>query len=261
LALNLKMIDTHTHLYLDQFDDDRTEVVEKAIQNGIDKLLLPNIDLESITGMNALVKQYPNNCFAMMGLHPCSVNADYKSVLTQMKTVLDTNSNYIAIGEIGMDLYWDKTYINEQADALKIQIEWAKEMKLPIVIHVRDAFDEIFEVIDALNDDDLTGVFHCFTGNLDQANHILNYGGFKLGLGGVLTFKNSGLDKIVSQIDMQHLVLETDSPYLAPTPHRGKRNESSYVNLVAQKLADIKNLSIQKIDEITTQNANAVFNL
>lgn len=261
MALNLKMIDTHTHLYLDQFDDDRTEVVEKAIQNGIDKLLLPNIDLESITGMNALVKQYPNNCFAMMGLHPCSVNADYKSVLTQMKTVLDTNSNYIAIGEIGMDLYWDKTYINEQADALKIQIEWAKEMKLPIVIHVRDAFDEIFEVIDALNDDDLTGVFHCFTGNLDQANHILNYGGFKLGLGGVLTFKNSGLDKIVSQIDMQHLVLETDSPYLAPTPHRGKRNESSYVNLVAQKLADIKNLSIQKIDEITTQNANAVFNL
>jgi len=261
LALNLKMIDTHTHLYLDQFDDDRTEVVEKAIQNGIDKLLLPNIDLESITGMNALVKQYPNNCFAMMGLHPCSVNADYKSVLTQMKTVLDTNSNYIAIGEIGMDLYWDKTYINEQADALKIQIEWAKEMKLPIVIHVRDAFDEIFEVIDALNDDDLTGVFHCFTGNLDQANHILNYGGFKLGLGGVLTFKNSGLDKIVSQIDMQHLVLETDSPYLAPTPHRGKRNESSYVNLVAQKLADIKNLSIQKIDKITTQNANAVFNL
>ena len=255
------MIDTHTHLYLDQFDDDRTEVVEKAIQNGIDKLLLPNIDLESITGMNALVKQYPNNCFAMMGLHPCSVNADYKSVLTQMKTVLDTNSNYIAIGEIGMDLYWDKTYINEQADALKIQIEWAKEMKLPIVIHVRDAFDEIFEVIDALNDDDLTGVFHCFTGNLDQANHILNYGGFKLGLGGVLTFKNSGLDKIVSQIDMQHLVLETDSPYLAPTPHRGKRNESSYVNLVAQKLADIKNLSIQKIDKITTQNANAVFNL
>lgn len=261
MALNLKMIDTHTHLYLDQFDDDRTEVVEKAIQNGIDKLLLPNIDLESITGMNALVKQYPNNCFAMMGLHPCSVNADYKSVLTQMKTVLDTNSNYIAIGEIGMDLYWDKTYINEQADALKIQIEWAKEMKLPIVIHVRDAFDEIFEVIDALNDDDLTGVFHCFTGNLDQANHILNYGGFKLGLGGVLTFKNSGLDKIVSQIDMQHLVLETDSPYLAPTPHRGKRNESSYVNLVAQKLADIKNLSIQKIDKITTQNANAVFNL
>jgi len=255
------MIDTHTHLYLEQFDKDRSEVVENALKNGINKLLLPNINLESVKGMDDLVSQYPNQCFGMMGLHPCSVAADYKTVLSKMKSLLNLNPNYIAIGEIGMDLYWDKTFINEQADALKIQIEWAKTMHLPIVIHVRDAFNEIFEVIDALNDDSLTGVFHCFTGTIEQADHILNYGGFKLGLGGVLTFKNSGLDKVVSQIDMRHLVLETDSPYLAPTPHRGKRNESSYVNLVGQKLADIKNLPIQKIDEITTQNANAVFNL
>jgi len=254
------MIDTHTHLYSDQFDEDRDEVILNAINNGVDKLFLPNIDLESIDGMHALAKKYPNNCFPMMGLHPCSVGEDYKTVLNEMKTHLE-NNKYIAIGEIGMDLYWDKTLKNEQADALKVQIEWAKQMKLPIVIHVRDAFDEIFEVIDPLNDDTLTGIFHCFTGNIDQANKVLNYGGFKLGLGGVLTFKNSGLDKVVDQIDMEHLVLETDSPYLAPTPNRGKRNESVYVNLVAEKLATIKQLGLDEIDRITTQNALDIFKL
>jgi len=254
------MIDTHTHLYSEQFDEDRDEVILNAINNGVDKLFLPNIDLDSIDGMHALAKKYPNNCFPMMGLHPCSVGTDYKVVLNEMKTHLE-NKKYIAIGEIGMDLYWNKTLKNEQADALKIQIEWAKQMKLPIVIHVRDAFDELFEVIDELNNDDLTGVFHCFTGNINQANKVLNYGGFKLGLGGVLTFKNSGLDKVIDQIDMQHLVLETDSPYLAPTPNRGKRNESVYVNLVAEKLATIKQLEIDEIDSITTQNALDVFKL
>lgn len=254
------LIDTHAHLYSDQFDEDRDEVIQNAINSGVEKLLLPNIDLESIDGMHQLVKDYPNNCFPMMGLHPCSVGEDYKDVLTKMKSLLDLNK-YIAVGEIGMDLYWDKTFINEQADALRIQIEWAKKMCLPIVIHVRDAFDEIFEVIDPLNDDNLTGIFHCFTGDLNQANKILNYGGFKLGLGGVLTFKNSGLDKVVSEIDIKNLVLETDSPYLAPTPHRGKRNESNYVNLVANKLSDIKSISVDEVAKITTQNANEIFKM
>tara|TARA_B100000809_G_C15091216_1_gene513261 strand:+ start:34 stop:801 length:768 start_codon:yes stop_codon:yes gene_type:complete len=254
------LIDTHTHLYSDQFDEDRSQIIQAAINNGVEKLLLPNIDLESLDGMHQLVKDYPNVCYPMMGLHPCSVGVDYKEVLSKMKSLLDSNT-YIAIGEIGMDLYWDKTLVNEQADALKIQIEWAKAMKLPIVIHVRDAFDEIFEVIDPLNDDSLTGIFHCFTGNLEQANKVLNYGGFKLGLGGVLTFKNSGLDKVVSEIDIKHLVLETDSPYLAPTPHRGKRNESSYVTLVADKLSDIKSISIDEVAKITSQNASEIFNL
>ena len=260
LALNKVMIDTHTHLYSSDFDKDRDDVILNAINSGVKKFFLPNIDLESIDGMHQLVKKFPNNCFQMMGLHPCSVDSNYKEVLSQMKTHLD-NNKYIAVGEIGMDLYWDKTLKNEQADALKIQVEWAKEMKLPIVIHVRDAFDELFEVLNPLNDDNLTGVFHCFTGNIEQANTALNYGGFKLGLGGVLTFKNSGLDKVVDQLDMQHFVLETDSPYLAPKPFRGKRNESVYVNLVAEKLASIKQISLEDVDKITTLNALEIFKL
>jgi TatD DNase family protein len=254
------LIDTHTHLYTEQFDEDRNEVVQNAINSGVEKLLLPNIDLDSINGMHQLIDKYPENCFAMMGLHPTSVDSNYKEVLNKMKSFLD-EIDYIAVGEIGMDLYWDKTYINEQADALKIQIEWAKEKGLPIVIHVRDAFDEIFEVIDPLNDDTLFGVFHCFTGNIDQANKIINYGGFKLGIGGVLTFKNSGLDKTISKVDLKHLVLETDSPYLAPAPHRGKRNESSYVNLVADKLVDVLGVNRDVVVKETTKNAKEIFNL
>jgi len=252
------MIDTHTHLYSKDFDEDRDEIIVKAINSGIDKFFLPNIDLESIEGMEALANKYPDNCFQMMGLHPCSVEKNYKDVLSKMRSHLDTN-RYIAVGEIGMDLYWDKTLQNEQADALKIQVEWAKEMGLPIVIHVRDAFDELFEVLNPLNDDSLRGVFHCFTGNIEQAHTALNYGGFKLGLGGVLTFKNSGLDKVVEQLNMEHFVLETDAPYLAPTPFRGKRNESHYVNLVAEKLASIKQISLKDVDAITTKNALDLF--
>jgi len=252
------MIDTHTHLYSKDFDEDRDEVIVKAINSGVDKFFLPNIDLESIEGMEMLTNKYPDNCFQMMGLHPCSVEKNYKAVLSKMRNHLDTNK-YIAVGEIGMDLYWDKTLKNEQADALKIQVEWAKEMNLPVVIHVRDAFDELFEVLSPLNDDSLTGVFHCFTGNIEQAHTALNYGGFKLGLGGVLTFKNSGLDKVVEQLNMEHFVLETDSPYLAPTPFRGKRNESHYVNLVAEKLASIKQISLEDVDAITTKNALDLF--
>lgn len=254
------MIDTHTHLYSKDFDEDRDEMIQNALKSGVSKFLLPNIDLESIEGMNQLVNDYPGQCYAMMGLHPCSVDENYVEVLDKMKTELN-NGSYIAVGEIGVDLFWDKTFKSQQIEAFRIQIEWAKARQIPIVIHVRDAFDEVFEVIDELNDETLTGVFHCFTGNLEQANKVINYGGFKIGLGGVLTFKNSGLDKVVAEIDMSHLVLETDSPYLAPTPHRGKRNESAYVALVAEKLAEIKSLDLKDVIDITTANANHIFNL
>lgn len=254
------MIDTHTHLYSKDFDEDRAEMIKNALKAGVSKFLLPNIDLESIEGMNQLVNDYPGQCYPMMGLHPCSVGENFTEVLDKMKIELD-NGDYIAVGEIGVDLFWDKKFKTQQIEAFRVQIEWAKARQIPIVIHVRDAFDEVFEVIDELNDETLTGVFHCFTGNLEQANKVINYGGFKIGLGGVLTFKNSGLDKVVADIDMSHLVLETDSPYLAPTPYRGKRNESAYVALVAQKLAEIKSLDLKSVVNMTTANANEVFNL
>jgi len=256
----MRLIDTHTHLYSKDFDEDREEMIQNAIKAGVSKFLLPNIDLESIDGMNQLVKDYPGQCYAMMGLHPCSVDENYVEILGKMKTELD-KGDYIAVGEIGVDLFWDKKFKTQQIDAFKTQIEWAKTRQMPIVIHVRDAFDEVFEVIDELNDESLTGIFHCFTGNIEQANNVINYGGFKIGLGGVLTFKNSGLDKVVADIDMSQLVIETDAPYLAPTPHRGKRNESAYVALVAKKLAEIKSLDLHSVIEITTANANEVFNL
>lgn len=251
-------IDTHTHLYVDQFNGDRNEVVEKAIDSGITKFFLPNIDLDSIEPMHQLVEEYPDHCFPMMGLHPCSVNSNWQEVLNVMKKKLDAYS-YCAIGEIGIDLYWDKSTLAIQKEAFAEQIKWAKEKNLPIAIHVREAFDETFEVLDKLNDDQLTGVFHCFTGTLSQAEHILEYKGFKLGIGGVLTFKNSGLDKVLEQIDLEHLILETDSPYLAPTPHRGKRNESDYTTLIASRLAEVKNCSIETVAQVTTENALKLF--
>ena len=256
----MQFIDTHTHLFVDQFNDDREAVVQKAIDDGVTTMLLPNIDLDSIADMHELVSKFPDNCIPMMGLHPCSVKENWEDELKVIKENLDKNE-YRAVGEIGVDMYWDKSTRDIQMKAFAQQIEWAKELGLPIVIHVRDAFDEAFEVVDALNDERLTGVFHCFTGSVDQAHHILNYGGFKLGIGGVLTFKNSGVDQVISQIDLEHLVLETDSPYLAPVPFRGKRNESSYVTYVASKLADVKGVSIEKVAEVTTQNAKDLFKL
>lgn len=256
----MEFIDTHTHLFVEQFDEDRSAIVQKSIDAGITKMLLPNIDIDSIDDMHELAKQFPDHCIPMMGLHPCSVKENWEKDLKIVKHNL-FKQRYCAVGEIGIDLYWDQSTVENQKKAFALQIEWAKELGLPIVIHVRDAFDEAFEVVDQLNDEKLTGVFHCFTGDLDQANHILNYGGFKLGLGGVLTFKNSGVDKTVAQIDMEHFVLETDSPYLAPTPFRGKRNESSYLTYVASKLADLKGIAIEKVAEITTQNAKELFKL
>lgn len=252
------MIDTHTHLFSTEFDTDRDLIIQNAIDAGVSKMLLPNVDLESISGMHALAKKFPANCFPMMGLHPCSVTESWESELAVIKSWLD-KEKYCAIGEIGMDLYWDKSTLEFQKKAFRKQIEWAKEKQLPAVIHVREAFDETFEIVDELNDKNLTGVFHCFTGNLEQANHIINYGGFKLGIGGVVTFKNGGLDKVLPHVDLEHLVLETDSPYLAPVPYRGKRNESSYLKIIAEKLAEVKSVSFETVDEITTRNALQLF--
>jgi len=252
------IVDTHTHLYSESFDEDRTAMIERAIEEGVQKMLLPNIDTDSIEPMYALCEQFPNNCYPMMGLHPGYIDEKWEENLAVVKQHLFGREN-IAVGEIGMDLYWDKTFKAEQAQAFRIQIEWAKELNLPIVIHARDAFDEIFEIVDELNDSTLSGVFHCFTGNLEQAKRIENYGGFKIGIGGVLTYKKSGLDDVVKDIPMDLLVLETDSPYLPPTPFRGKRNESAYINYVAEKLAEIKGMSVEELAKITTQNAENLF--
>ena len=250
--------DTHAHLYLEQFSEDREEMMKRAFDAEVGRIFLPNIDLDSISSMLKLVADYPDIVFPMMGLHPCSVKDDYESVLSKMKNELDTGK-YVAVGEIGIDLYWDKSTLDIQRKAFEIQIGWAKEMNLPIVIHARDSFDELFEVVDRLNDDRLRGVFHCFTGTLEQANHIIDYGGFYLGLGGVLTFKNSGLDKVISEVDLKHLVLETDAPYLSPTPFRGKRNESAYIPYIAGKLSEISGVEIEKVAEITTENSVDLF--
>ncbi|MCH2232640.1 MAG: TatD family hydrolase [Crocinitomicaceae bacterium] len=253
-------VDTHTHLFIERSVEEGDLAVKEAIDAGVKQLLLPNIDLESIPDLHALCNSNPASCFPMMGLHPCSVKEDWEEVLNHMYPLF-SERKYVAVGELGLDLYWDKTTLNHQIAAFKKQVEWAKELDLPIVIHVRDAFDEIFEVMDEVNDDRLRGVFHCFTGNIDQAKKVMEYGDFYMGMGGVLTFKNSGVDKTVVDIPLEYLILETDSPYLAPTPHRGKRNESKYIPLIAEKLADVKQVSLQEITNITSKNAIDLFRL
>lgn len=253
------LTDTHTHLYAEQFDEDREEVIVKALELGIKRFFIPAIDSSYYDRMFALEKAFPENVFLMAGLHPTHVKADFKEELAFVKKQLETKQFY-AIGEIGMDLYWDKSFIKEQQEAFRIQILWAKERKLPIVIHCRDAFDEIFEIMDAVCDADLNGIFHCFTGNKEQAEKIISYG-FKLGIGGVITFKNGGLDKFMSAIPLEHIVLETDSPYLAPAPYRGKRNESSYLINVLGKLVDIYGIDPEEIAKITTSNSKQVFGI
>ena len=253
-------VDTHTHLFSDAFDEDRAQVVQTAIDAGVSKLLLPNIDVQTIDAMHELENQFPQNCFSMMGLHPGSVTQNWEKDLEIVKKHLFSRK-YIAVGEIGMDLYWDKTFMEEQKQAFKLQVEWAKELRIPIAIHARDAFDEIFEILDRINDENLTGVFHCFTGTKEQADHIQSYGGFKLGIGGVLTYKKAGLDEVLSQIDLKELILETDSPYLAPVPFRGKRNQSSYVLHIAEKLSEVYELPLSEIERQTTENAMELFNL
>ncbi len=255
-----KMItDTHTHLYSEQFDEDRETMLKRAKDAGVSRFFIPAIDSSYTHSMMQLEKDFPEDVYLMMGLHPTSVKENYLEELAHVKSWIDKRSFY-AIGEIGIDLYWDKSFLKEQKEAFKTQIKWAKEKKLPIVIHCRDAFDEIFEVLEAEKGHNLRGIFHCFTGTLAQAKEAISYN-MKLGIGGVATFKNGKIDKFLNEIDLQHIVLETDAPYLAPTPYRGKRNESSYITNVVDKLADIYNLSFDEIAEITTQNSKDVFDI
>jgi len=251
--------DTHTHLYSSQFDEDRNKMMQRALDAGVSRFFIPAIDSESTDVMLDLEKNYPKNVFLMMGLHPTSVKENYKEELAHVREMIDKRSFY-AIGEIGIDLYWDKTFLTQQQESFRTQIQWAKEKKLPIVIHCRDAFDEIFEVLESEKGDDLFGIFHCFTGTLEQAKKAISYN-MKLGIGGVVTFKNGKIDKFLNEIPIKNIVLETDSPYLAPTPYRGKRNESSYVTNVIDKLVDIYGLTFDEIANITTQNSKDVFGI
>lgn len=253
----MQFIDTHSHLYLPEFDKDRSEVFTRTLENGVGKICLPNIDDISVGPMLDLAKKYPDHCFPMIGLHPTSVKDNYVEI-TKKITDYIKQENFIAIGEIGIDLYWDDTYRREQMNAFRDQVVLAKENHLPVVIHIRESFDEIFRVLDEFKPEYPKGVFHSFTGNIDQAYRAIEMG-FMIGIGGIVTFKNSGLDKVVKQISPEHIVLETDSPYLAPVPKRGKRNESSYLIHTARKVAEIKNTNIKNIARITTKNAEKLF--
>ena len=255
----MKIIDTHTHLYLKQFKDDIDKVIQRSIDKGINKFIFPAIDSTHFDDMHDLKNNYPGSIYLMSGLHPVDVKENFKEELEFVVNSLKSHS-YVAIGEIGIDLYWDKTYLKQQQDAFEFQIRLAIKNDLPIVIHCREAFDEIFEILDKENCDKLRGVFHCFTGTLEQANRAIQLG-FKLGIGGVVTFKNGGIDKFLNRIDLNHIVVETDSPYLAPVPYRGKRNESSYITYVIDKLSEIYGLPIKKIASVTTKNAEKVFAL
>lgn len=255
------LIDTHSHLYSEEFKEDLDAVINRAHEQNVGFILLPNVDKDSISAMENLAEKDPF-FVQMMGLHPAYVKEDWQEQLELMREKLFQNpEKYCAVGEIGMDLYWDKTFIEEQKLAFREQIEWAKTLRKPIAIHVREAFDEVFEILDATNDERLSGVFHCFTGNEAQAQKAIEYGNFKLGIGGVVTYKNSHLPSVLSTISPEHLVVETDAPYLPPVPFRGKRNESSYVKYVAEKLSDIYALPVAEIERVTTENAMDLFGL
>lgn len=251
--------DTHTHLYSEQFNNDRDEVIKRALNLNIKRFFIPAIDSSYTASMLELEKQYPDYMFLMMGLHPTSVKDNYKEELAQVEQLLSRRKFY-AVGEIGIDLYWETSTLKIQQEAFKHQIGLAKKHKLPIVIHCREAFDEIFEVLEGEKSDDLYGIFHCFTGTFEQAQKAISFN-MKLGVGGVVTFKNGGIDQIINQIDLKHIVLETDSPYLAPKPFRGKRNESAYLINVVEKLALLYNVSTNKIAEITTENSKTIFGI
>jgi len=251
------LTDTHTHLYYETDPEKLSDLMQRSLDNKVSRLFLPNVDSESIALVFGLSEQYPEHCFPMLGLHPCDVKENYKEELDIISKEIEQRKIY-AIGEIGIDLHWDKSTLSIQQEAFRTQIEWAKQSDLPIVIHCREAFDEIFEILSELNDDKLRGIFHCFSGTLEQAEKVIGLG-FYLGIGGVLTYKNSGLDKVVQDISLEHLVLETDSPYLTPVPFRGKPNESSYLIYVAQRLADLKQVSLEEIAEVTTRNSRLVF--
>jgi TatD DNase family protein len=251
--------DTHTHLYSSQFKEDQKEMIQRAKDAGVSQFFIPAIDASYTESMLKLEENFPSDVYLMMGLHPTSVKENYLEELAHVKKWIEQRSFY-AIGEIGIDLYWDKTFLKQQQEAFRTQIKWAKEKKLPIVIHCRDAFDAIFEILEEEKEDALRGIFHCFTGTKEQALQAISYN-MKLGIGGVVTFKNGKIDAFLNEIDIKNIVLETDAPYLAPAPYRGKRNESSYITNVVDKLVDIYGLSFKEISEITTHNSKDIFGI
>jgi TatD DNase family protein len=253
-------IDTHSHLYQPDFDEDRSEAMQRAFQNNVQQILLPNIESDTLSRVIELVDQYPNQAFGMLGLHPSSVKENWQEELQQILDAKD-KAEWVAVGEIGMDLYWDKTFIEEQKRAFRKQIEWAKNWRIPIVIHAREAFPEIFEILDEVIDNRLSGVFHCFTGGKSEVEHILNYPDFYFGIGGVATYKKAALHEVIQMIPSERLILETDAPYLPPVPYRGKRNESSYLIHTAEKVADVLGLKLSELAELTTRNAQTLFHL
>lgn len=252
------MIDTHSHIYAEEFDTDCAETIERAKSVGVEHIILPNVDSETLPRMLSLEAAYPGYCHAAIGLHPTSVDATFQTELNLVKSELERRK-WIAIGEIGIDLYWDKTFLKEQITAFQQQIEWSLEYNLPVIIHVRDSFRETMSALAPYRNKGLRGVFHSFVGTIEEANEIIDFGGFYMGINGIVTFKNSGLAAVVEQIDLKHILLETDSPYLTPAPHRGKRNESTYTELVLKKLSEIYNLSAERIDVQTTHNARELF--
>lgn len=252
------MIDTHSHIYGPEFDEDRDEVINNALQAGIEKIFLPNINAESISRMFAVASRYPGVCYPMIGLHPEDVKDDWQSVLEDMHQYLP---KVVAVGETGLDFYWDSTYKKEQIEALEHQISWAKEYDLPLVMHMRKAEQELFEVMDRHKSDALRGIFHCFSGSKETAQRMLAYEGFVLGIGGVLTFKNCRLSETLKYVPIDRIVLETDAPYLAPVPHRGKRNEPAYVHHVAQFLSQIYNVTLEELNLVTNNRVKSIFNI
>ena len=254
----MQLTDTHTHLFATEFDTDRAEMMNRALEKGVTRFFLPNIDADSIQPMLAMCDAFHDKCFPMMGLHPCSVFVNYEEQLAVIKEWL-SNDKFYAVGEIGIDLYHDTTFAEQQKIAFRTQIEWAKEAELPIVIHCRNSFNEVMEIVSDMKDARLKGIFHCFSGTFEYAQRILALGDFKMGIGGAITYKNSTLPQVLSQIPLEHIVLETDSPYLTPVPFRGNRNESAYLYYVAEKLADIYKLPIEEIADVTTKNSIKVF--
>ncbi len=253
----MKLIDTHTHLYLEEFSADIEKVIQRAAAESIEKFYLPAIDSSETNAMLTLEAKFPGKCFPMAGLHPCSVKENYKDELAVAEKLLNQRK-VAAIGETGLDFYWDKTFIKEQYDSLNIQAEWALQYNVPLVLHTRDAMKEAIDVIKVYSGRGLTGIFHCFGGTLQDAKDIIDQN-FLLGIGGVVTYKNSGLAEVVKDIDLDYIVLETDAPYLTPVPFRSKRNESSYLKYIAQKIADVKNISFEEVAERTTKNAEKIF--
>jgi TatD DNase family protein len=253
------LVDTHTHIYLPEFDADRDEAIKRAVQSGVVKLLMPNIDLDSAFQMFSVENHYPGICYPMIGLHPTSVKEDYVSQLDRLENLTDSHKFY-AIGEIGIDLYWDQSHLKEQVLVFKRQVAFALKAELPVVIHSRNSFSEVFKALEEFTGSGLKGVFHAFTGSLQDAEKAIGLG-FKLGIGGIVTFKNSGLDKVVSQSGLENIILETDSPYLAPVPHRGKRNESSYLCIINNKVAEIFGLSKEEAASVTYGNSVQLFGL